>query len=366
MFSYLIVNLFFILERFWRFLKYDVLKGFNNRRIDELILTLLSTLSTRLQEERKAMCFKPVAPKLLKLITDRIRRGNRLLANESNYQVILNVPADAEGIGEIHVYFRNSECRVNHDAACKEVMCSYNVRVAHRLATCTCPSEPILCKHIHAAIILSGFKTEQWGLRLDSLKNEFEENEKETDNIRAESTVHTLDADSDISEISDEITAEIRTAREEAARILAETGSIRLNALEKLKKAVSASQFDAFMHEYRTIFEAENFFNSLRTSRARKTRPMRAKEPVRTKIAEAKTHHGERKTGHDGRSGSSKIKKSPCSTSDSGSDEDGSSSSKSKIEKSPASHSDSSSDDVKPELRSRSTSSHSDSSSVQY
>ena len=92
-----------------------------------------------------------------------------------------------------------------------------------------------------------------------------------------------------LSETNDEIPCEARKAMDDAVRVLEETQAIRLNALEKVKKLVSASDFDNFMHENRAFFEVEKYFNGPR-DRATKTKRMRKPFALKS-TSKDKLHH---------------------------------------------------------------------------
>ena len=252
-----------------------MLKECKNKRIDSLITVILTVLSTKLQESRRNTAFQPRGPKYTAAIVSRIRRGNRLLKEESNYHIVRNfqdqIPKD------FLVRFRNVTCRSLHDDDCKEAACGYFVQLNEGIASCLCPDEPILCKHIHAAIMLSDLSVEQWNLRKDSLKNTRESGKKIDEPVSDNDKVFHSDLESDKSDDAATVSAEAKAAISKAEQIMKETSATRLRALEELREKVPSELLDDFMADLAIARKQEVFFNSAR-EKARKLKRIRVQQ----------------------------------------------------------------------------------------
>jgi hypothetical protein len=139
-----------VLERHWRTLKYVILKRKRKMRLDELMRKLLIELPAFIQEKQGEQPECRVKDKVLKKIMWRAQRGVDLLRDKSNY---VEITHDDH---EIMHRFRNDECRKKHEVKCRESACGYFVSISNCVAKCTCPDEPLLCKHLHGLMILSG------------------------------------------------------------------------------------------------------------------------------------------------------------------------------------------------------------------
>jgi len=111
-----------------------------------------------------------VKDKVLENVVRRAKSGVDLVKDETNYSEVKNSDK------EIVYRFRNIDCRTNHEVECRELECGYYVTISKGMATCTCPDQqPMLCKHLHAVIILSRKCYSDWDLRIDSFKDVIEE-----------------------------------------------------------------------------------------------------------------------------------------------------------------------------------------------
>ena len=117
---------------------------------------------------------KRVHHKILKQILGRVRRGLDLIKDESNFKM------EVKNDDELVYRFRSSDCRTKHDAKCSQSECRYftilSKKEGHGTATCTCPDDPLLCKHLQALVVLSGSSIEDWHLQMDSQKGVTETN----------------------------------------------------------------------------------------------------------------------------------------------------------------------------------------------
>jgi len=117
---------------------------------------------------------KRVHHKILKQILGRVRRGLDLIKDESNFNM------EVKNDDELVYRFRSSDCRTKHDAKCSQSECRYftilSKKEGHGTATCTCPDDPLLCKHLQALVVLSGNSIKDWHLQMDSQKGVTETN----------------------------------------------------------------------------------------------------------------------------------------------------------------------------------------------
>jgi hypothetical protein len=91
-----------------------------------------------------------IKDEILVQILRRIKRGVDLIKEETNYTV--NIQTD----DELLCRFRSSECRNSHEGDCRESDCSYFVAIDKGIGKCTCSDGPLLCKHLHGVVLLSG------------------------------------------------------------------------------------------------------------------------------------------------------------------------------------------------------------------
>jgi hypothetical protein len=155
----------FVLERHWRTLKYVILKRKRKMRMDDLMKNLMIHLPDFMATKHGEKEEERIKDEILDEIIGRVKRGSELIKEATNYTV--KVRTDKE----IMCRFRNGECRKSHQVGCSESLCGYFVGICKGVGKCSCPDGPLLCKHLHGVVLLSGRCVEDWGLRMDSRKD---------------------------------------------------------------------------------------------------------------------------------------------------------------------------------------------------
>ena len=135
-------------ERFWRTFKYTHLRGFVNRRIDDLVQKICD-LKNFFQLKLSQQDFTPHREYALK-IHQRMMRGLLMLKQQDCYKLV-----GKESDSEFAIFVKSSS---SPDKNYLVTIIPPNAKSKDAgSASCTClDSVPILCKHIHLAIHVSG------------------------------------------------------------------------------------------------------------------------------------------------------------------------------------------------------------------